>query len=180
MNDVLLISEDRVKTITNLNDNLYNEYLLPAITNSQVIDLQGILGSCLYSKILSLVSDGTITADTNTQYKYLLDNNIRYFLAWQVAAEIIPICTINIDNAGAVRNTDEHREHLSTEQFDIIVSHYQHIADSYRRMLQDFLKENAELYPELEQCSCSGIKPNLESSNSSRIWLGGYRGRIMP
>ena len=105
MNDVLLISEDRVKTISNLNDNIYNEYLLPAITNAQVIDLQSVLGSCLYSKILSLVSDGTITGTTNSQYKYLLDNNIRYFLAWKVAADIIPIVTIKIDNAGAVRNS---------------------------------------------------------------------------
>lgn len=178
MNDIFLISEDRIKTITNINDNVYDEYLAPAIANAQAISLQSILGSCLYEHILSLVSDGSITAETNTAYKYLLDNQIRYYLAWKVVADIIPVVTVKIDNAGAVRNTDEHREHLTTSQLDLLVSHYQDIADSYQRMLQDYLKVNKDLYPELGQCGCSGIKPNLQSSNSSQIWLGGVRSRI--
>lgn len=176
----LLISERAIKELTTLSDNLFGEYIAPTIYNCQTIYLQETIGSCLYNKLLSLVSDGTITASTNSNYKYLLDNQIKNYLAWQVAASIVPLISIKTDNAGSVKNTDEHRTTLTTAELDIAETNFQKYADSYRRMLQDFLKENAELYQELEQCSCTGIKPNLESSNSSRIWTGGYYGKRMP
>lgn len=179
MNDIFLISENRVKAITNVNDNLFNEYLAPAIANAQAIDLQGILGSCLYERLLSMVADGSITDTGNTAYKYVLDNQIRYFLAWEVVASVIPIVAVKIDNAGAVQNGDEKRQHLSQKDFDLLVSHYQDIADSYRHQLQQYLKAHSDLFHELDDCGCGGIEANLDSSNSSPIWLGGYRGRII-
>ena len=176
--NVLLISEKAVKQITNCNDNVFAEYIGTAISTAQDIGLQGVIGSCLYERICDMVSDGSITDSGNTAYKYLLDNQIRYYLAWKVIADIIPVVAVKINNGGAVLNTDEHRNHLSQKDFDLLVSHYQDICDSYRLMLQNYLKAYGDLFPELADCGCGGIKPNLDSSNSSSVWLGGFRGRI--
>ena len=53
MTNILLISEDYIKTNSNLNDNVWGDYLLPAIREAEDIGLQSILGSCLYAPVVS-------------------------------------------------------------------------------------------------------------------------------
>ena len=51
---------------------------------------------------------------------------------------------------------------------------YQKYADAYCKMMQDFLKENRDSFPEL---NCCGSSPTLDSSAECGIFLGGARGR---
>lgn len=180
MKNVLLLSEGRLKTDLNLNNNTDVGYIAPAILNAQEIGLRSILGECLYNAILSMVADGSITSSTCTYYKALLDDYIIPYLEYKAIVNLLPKITVKLDNAGAVMNTDEHRNHLSQKDFDLLVSHYQDLSDSYRHFLQLYLKRNSELFPELEDCNCGAIPPNLDSSNSSPLWLGGIRGFIIP
>lgn len=176
---IYLLSEDRLKTDLNLNNNTDVGYIATAILNAQEIGLRSILGECLYNAILSMVSDGSITGDTCTHYKYLLDNYIIPYLEYETTVYLLPNIEVKLDSIGSVRNNDEHTEHLSQKDFDLLVSHYQDICDSYRHFLQLYLRANGDLFPELTDCSCGAIKPNLDSSESSPVFLGGFRGRIL-
>ena len=177
MTKILLVSEDYIKTNSNLNDNVWGDYLLPAIREAQDMGLQSILGSCLYNQLLSLVDNNTIADSGNTVYKVLLDEYVQEYLLYQVLTDLIPIIGTKIANLGTVISNDEHIVNLTEGERSNLKQYYQYRADFYCRRLQEFLLNNRESYHELKECDCERIKANLKSAASTGIWLGGYRGR---
>lgn len=177
MNRILLISEDYIKTNSNLNENVWGEYLTPAIREAQDIGLQQIVGSCLYNSILSKVADGSITATTESSYKTLLDDYVQPYLMYQVITDLVPIIGVKLANIGVVRSNDEYVQNLTEDERHNIKQYYQYKADFYCRRLQQFLLTNRELFTELDECTCNNIKATLDSSASTGLFLGGLRGK---
>lgn len=179
MTNILLISEDFVKTNSNLNDNVWGDYLLPAIREAQDMGLQTIIGECLYNRIIGLVDDGHIADTENSAYKVFLDEYIQQYLLYQVLADIIPIIGVKMANLGTVISNDEHTISLSDSERGRLSNYYLLRADFYCKRMQEYLLNNRELYPELKDCDCERLKANLKSAASSGIFLGGLRGRII-
>ena len=178
-NKVLLTSEDYIKTYSNLNENVWGDYLLPAIRTAQDIGLQQILGSCLYNALLEMVDSGSITATTNQAYKVLLDDYIQDYLLFQVITDLVPVIGVKLANIGVVMSNDEHIENISETERNNIKQFYQYRADFYCRRLQEFILGNKEAFAELEECQCSKIKANLDSAASTGLWLGGIRSKLI-
>lgn len=177
MTNILLISEDTLKTHSHLNDNVWGKSLTPAIITAQDIYLQKFLGSCLYKRVLELVENGDIRNKNYEIYKELLDNYITNFLIYQTLANLIPEISTKITNMGLVVSNDEHVQNVTQGERDLVMGQYQKYADAYCKMMQDFLKSNRNSFPELDCCDCDGIAPTLDSSASSQLFLGGARGR---
>lgn len=176
MIDVLLISEDYVKSNSNVDDNLWGKFLLPAIREAQEMGLQGIIGGNLYEAILGKVADGTIQDDDNYDYKYILDKHIQPYLLYQVMVNVIPVIGTKISNMGLMTTDDEKARNVPKNERDSLETYYQYRADFYVRRLQEYLCRNSMLYPELNACDCDRMKANLTSSATCPIWLGGARG----
>lgn len=175
MRNVLLISEDTVKTYSGLNDNIWGKSLLPAIREAQEIGLQGIIGSCLYQSLCSKVADGSIENQENIQYKTLLDEEISYYMIYKVISDLIPVIGVKLANIGVVISNDEHIQNLTEDERNRIDTYYDYRSDFYCNRMQKWLLENKELFPELDECSCNQMKANLDSAASTGLWLGGYR-----
>ena len=173
MTNILLISEDTLKTYSHLNDNVWSKSLTPAIITAQDIYLQKFLGSCLYKKVLELVENGGIRNENYAMYKELLDNYIANFLIYQTLANLIPDISTKITNMGLVTSSDEHVQNVTQGERDLVMGQYQKYADAYCKMMQDFLKENRDSFPELNCCGA----PNLDSSAETGLWLGGTRSK---
>ena len=173
MTNILLISEDTLKTYSHLNDNVWGKSLTPAIITAQDIYLQKFLGSCLYKKVLELVENGGIRNENYVMYKELLDNYIANFLIYQTLANLIPEISTKITNMGLVVSNDEHVQNVTQGERDLVMGQYQKYADAYCKMMQDFLKENRDSFPELNCCGA----PNLDSSAETGLWLGGTRSK---
>ena len=173
MTNILLISEDTLKTYSHLNDNVWGKSLTPAIITAQDIYLQKFLGSCLYKKVLELVKSGEIRNENYVMYKELLDNYIANFLIYQTLANLIPEISTKITNMGLVTSNDEHVQNVTQGERDLVMGQYQKYADAYCKMMQDFLKENRDSFPELDCCGA----PNLDSSAETGLWLGGTRSK---
>jgi hypothetical protein len=171
MTNILLISEDTLKTHSCLNKNVWADNLAPVIKTSQDVDLQRILGSCLYKKILGLVENGDIKKQEYTSYKTLLDEYIINYLIYQTLVNLIPEISTKITNMGLVTTSDEHIQNVTQSERELVVGQYQKYADAYAKMLQDFLKENIKLFPELDCCG----EAELNSSATVGLWLGGIR-----
>lgn len=175
--NVLLISEDALKTYSNLNKNTFGDWILPAIREAQEMGLMPIIGECLYNKICELVADGSINDVLFTAYKDLLDDKIQPYLIYKTLSNIIPILNAKMANLGAVVTNDEHVVNLTQSESDLLKSYYSERCDFYTKRLQDFIKSNQSAFPEIS-CGCGKMQPNLESSeNSIGIWLGGSRGK---
>ena len=173
MTNILLISEDTLKTYSHLNDNVWGKSLTPAIITAQDIYLQKFLGSCLYKKVLELVENGGIRNENYAMYKELLDSYITNFLIYQTLANLIPEISTKITNMGLVVSNDEHVQNVTQGERDLVMGQYQKYADAYCKMMQDFLKENRDSFPELNCCGA----PNLDSSAETGLWLGGTRSK---
>lgn len=176
--NVLLTSENYIKSISNISDNMAGKYLLPAIKIVQDIRLKEIIGSCLLVYLQELVSEGTISDDANVWYKTLLDEYIQPFIANQTLVEIVDIVANKITNAGLVQVTDEHITQTYASDRNTLKDHYQRIADSYKRMLREYLYKYRSHFPELDSCTCENLCSLLGSEYTGGIWLGGARGRM--
>lgn len=176
--DVLLISEDYLKSESFLDDNMSGKYLLTAIKLAQDIQLQSIIGTELLRAIQQKVYDKTIGGDQT--YKELLDRYIQPYLLYQVLNEIVVPVTFKIGNFGVMKSNDEKADNYDLEKVSYVKQYYQDKANVYKERLQRYLVGNRQMFPELNNFDFpKDVYPNLESSTSCPIWLGGPRGKIV-
>ena len=178
MTNILFISEDYVKSNSNLNDNMFGKNLLPAMREAQDVYLQQIIGTALYNKIVSLIDEEQIGEDENAIYKDLLDNQIRPYLLYQTLVQLLPVINAKLVNFGTSMSNDEHLVNLSQGDVVVLTGHYQNMADFYCRRLQEYILNNCEAL-KIDDCTCNTIKANLQNAATCGIWLGGVRGRII-
>ena len=172
MTDILLITEQSIKNITNISDNMAGKLLLTAIRESQEINLREILGDALLDEIKRQIQEN----DVRETYNQLI-LQCQYFLAYQSCANICMITSVKIDNAGLQRVSDEKMEPLPVSEVNQIHDYYQQKADFYCERLQNFLLQHKEDYPQLTTRQCNSINANLYSSASCGIFLGGPRSK---
>lgn len=172
MTDILLITEQSIKNLTNISDNMSGKLLLPAIREAQEIGLREILGDSLLDYIKDCVESGEYSDEVDALYI-----QCQYYLAYQACANICMITSVKIDNAGLQRVSDEKMEPISVSEINQIHDYYQSRADYYCMRLQHFLINHRSDYPQMNECQCDSIKANLYSSASCGIVLGGPRGK---
>ena len=173
--DVLFISEDYIKSESMLDSNVSGKYLLTAIKLSQDVELRSITGKCLLEKLQQIVFDKEIDEEVNVNYKDLIDNYIQPFLLYQVISEIVIPISYKMSNFGVMQSSDEKDTAVDNKQINLVREYYLNKANVYKERLQDHLCRNKASFPELDCCDV-----NLHSSNSSGIWLGGERGKVVP
>lgn len=174
--DILLVSEDYIKTITNLSDNMAGDYILPSIYFAQHQYLEEILGSSLVRKIQQLVAENTIENYENADYKTLLDDYIQDYLAYVVMSEAIVATSFKINNFGASRTEDEKQYAVSYDEVFKLKKFYKEKADYLQYRMQRFLLANYSKYPELATYkSIADLQQNLYSAANVPIFLGGAR-----
>lgn len=175
--NILLVSPDYIRSTTNISNNLQDKYLHSAIREATDIDLEEVIGGCMLKKLKELVVSKDIDKPINAAYKDLLDYS-RYFLTYSAISRIVVISSAKIDNAGLSQATDDHIEALDIKEIFQLEKYYTNKADAYKKRLQNFIRNNIKAYPEISKCcSCYETEPNLESSASCTVWLGGARGK---
>jgi len=181
MNDytnVLLTSENRIKSVSPLSDNLAGKYLLPTIKIVQDIHLTDTIGKCLVRTLQEMIAEKTL--DENEAYKDLLNTYIQPYLTYMVLSNLTDILANKLVNAGVMQMDDEHQNNSYRTDKNDLKLYYLRQADSYKRILQEFLLQNSKAFPELTDCECNRIRDNLHSAYSGGIWLGWSRGKMTP
>lgn len=177
-NDVLLCSEETIKTYTNLNDNTAGDYIQPALYMAQHNELEGCLGTKLVRKLQELVGTNRIDEIENEHYKDLLDDYITDYLAYATIVRIIPIVSFKIGNAGVIRTDEEKVVNMAYGEVFNLKEYYQNQADYLKYRMQKYLIANYNKYPELSTYkSVDEMKSNLYSAASCGLWLGGIRNK---
>ena len=177
-NDVLLISEDYIKSLTNVSDNISGDYLLPSIKLAQDIDLESTIGTQLLKKLQKLVYDNDISNEENSMYKLLLDNYIQPYLAYATIQHLAPTVAYKLANQGVIRTDDDKSYNITSNEVDKVIDYYSHLANTYKKRLQLFLIANYNDFTELLNWkSIADIKSNLYSAAGCNVNLGGPRGK---
>ena len=179
-NDVLLISEDYIKSTTNISDNIANDYLLPSIKLAQDIDLESTIGTQLLEKLQELVYDNDISNQDSEMYKLLLDKYIQPYLAYATIQHLTPTVAYKLANQGVIRTEDEKSYNVTSNEVDKVMDYYSHIANTFKKRLQLFLIANYNEFPELLNWkSIADIRANLYSAGGCNVNLGGARGKYI-
>lgn len=180
MEIILITSENRVRELTGVSDNVASKYITSAIREAQDVRLKSVLGSCLLDTLTGMIADRTIENDANAAYRDLADR-CQYFLVYAAAQELVRKVSYKVTNAGLVKTSDDNVQNASFSEVMNQVEFYEAKADFYCIELQRWLlAEGSETFPELT-CGClATIRANLRSVASSGIWLGGPRGRRKP
>ena len=177
MTEILLTSENFIKEILNISDNTAGKFILPSIREAQDIALRQVIGSCLLSKLCSLVGDGTIKDPGNEAYSDLVDE-LQYFLGYSAVVELIPRVSYKIGNFGMAKSNDENLYVAADGEIQRQIYFYQSKADHYCLELQRWILDRRAAFPELSECSCRDMQAHLDNAASCGIFLGGARGRV--
>lgn len=175
-NDVLLTSEEFVKSYSNISNNVNGKYLRVAIREAQEIELREILGSCLLNKLKALVEAEELDQPENGIYMEIIDQ-CQYFLAYTAVKNLCLTTSYKIDNIGVSQTYDENIQSMSLEDTYNIMEQYARKADYFCHLLQEFLISRKEFIPELTDSQCSCIQANLYHAATGGIWMGGRRGK---
>ena len=174
--EALLTSEAFVKSVMSISDNVAGKYIQPSIREAQEVGLRTILGSCLLDRLKDLVATKTIKDSGNEAYDALLEQ-AQYYLAYQTVVELLPRISYKVGNFGVSKSSDQELQVATYDEIGKMQYYYQSEADHYCMMLQEWVIDNHEAFPELRSCDCTRIKANLYSAASSGVWLGGPRGK---
>lgn len=175
MADVLLCSETFVKQVSSISDNVAGKYLRPSILEAQEVGLKSIIGSCLLDHLKNLFAEGQLAS----QYKELVDR-AQYFITYTAIVEITMKVSYKVGNFGVTKSNDENLSVATFDEIGKLQYYYQSKADFCKLELQQWLLDNAALFPELRACDCERIKANLYSAATCGLWLGGPRSKVMP
>ena len=174
MTDVLLISENYLRSAFMISDNVQSKFILQAVKTAQEIYFQAIVGSCLYERLL----EGVRNNDLKTSERELLGVAKR-FIGTRAIAELCTITTFKINNIGLNITHDDNVETLGVEDTMYVRRHYIYESDHYARRLQEWILEHRSEFPELCSCGCDKMRANLYSAATCGIFLGGARGRSL-
>lgn len=167
----LITSEDFIKSLLPISQNLAGEYLATAMFEAQEIGLKSILGTKLLAKLKEYEP---MTTGVPAAY-VTLKENCQLYLAYRAICELLPKVAFKIANAGVVSVSDDKVSNVSPEQINALINDYEAKSDYFALELQQYLADNLANYPELTANQASQIRSNLYSSASCGIWLGGPR-----
>jgi hypothetical protein len=134
---VLLISEVKLKSFTNINKNVDMDVLKAEIQIAQDIDLQTILGTKFYNHLLTCVtpSGNTFNADE----LILVNDYIAPFLIQQAYFQAIPHIMYRSMNRAIVQGQMENAEPVNIETMKYLRGIQKQRSDFYMTRLQDYL-----------------------------------------
>jgi len=170
--NVLLISENKLKNFTDIDPNVTTSVLLPFIQVVQQTKLEYIIGAKYYKSLLYQVSGGTISANTT-------DNNfLTYFvqpmLIWAAYAEALPSIFMRIKNNGIVTGAENT---ITISEMNYLQKRGDDRSQFFEQRMIDEIIFNSNLYPLcFNYTSNEGLFPHLGKQYFSGVHLtnGGW------
>ncbi len=162
---VLLISEEKIKSFTDVNENVYVSDLIPGIITSQDLDLQPLLGSKFYDGLKARVLAQTQSVNETL----LLDEYIAPFLLNQSVWRILPNIKWKLMNKSVLSPSSETANTITLEEFQYLRNDQLNTTTFYKERLRNYLVQYSNLYPEYVQPDFKGIVPDRTEQSSQQF-----------
>ena len=175
MNNIMMISEELLKTYTAINDNVQTDELRYCILTSQNIQIQETLGTNLYNKILDLIRTNDISLVVNSNYKTLLDTYIQPALINYSYYMALDNFMVKFMSVGLVQNRSEQGNAIDFKTFQFLKQNAKDQAEFSDNLLRRHLIFRSGLYPEYNNGNLNDgqLPPETKSAFASNITLPG-------
>ena len=146
MTTTLIISEEKLREFTDINDNLDSKLLMNAVREAQDIYLQRLTGTSLYERILADIDANTLSGE----YKDLVDDFVQPFLIYASYWESLDAIYIRPRNNGLLTPTGgENSVNVERNMYDAKRQSVNNKMQYYSDRLTNYLIQNEAEFPEL-------------------------------
>jgi hypothetical protein len=163
--NILLISENKLKNFSDIDPNVTSSVLLPFISVVQQTKLEYIIGGRYYTELLNQVSGNTLTT--------INSNFIQYFcqpmLIWAAYAECLPSIFMRIKNNGIVNGSEQT---VSIKDMQYMQQRADDRSQFFEQRMIDELIFNSNNYPLVFSWTTrDGLQPHLGKNYFSGIHI---------
>ena len=154
--NVLLISEQKLKSQSPIDPNVDSDELRYGIQQAQNIYIQETLGTNFYTEILNQVEDGSISLSANTYNKELLDNFIQPTLVAYSYYIILDNMFVKLVNVGLQQFRSEQSNPIGIKEFQYLKDQARDRAQFLDNLLRRHLVFENWKYPSYTQVLNNG------------------------
>jgi hypothetical protein len=170
--NVLLVSETKIKNFTDIDQNVTSQVILPFISVVQQTKLEYIIGGKYYKELL----DGVINSNLNDNNTNFLEYFAQPLILWAAYAECLPSVWGRIKNNGIVNGAEQS---VTLKEMQWFVEKAQERSQFFEQRMIEQIIWNSNLYPSVFNYSTqNGMQPHLGKNYFSgvELSLGRYSG----
>lgn len=165
---VLLVSEQRLKQWTQLDDNVRMNEITPHILQAQDIYIQNALGTLLYNRI----KDGIVADDLNADETTLLKDYIGPCLMQYALYLMLPSIKYKIVNQGVLNGSSEETNPTTLDELKYLRQSILDTAEFYNKRLVKFFYDNPGMFPQYDAPGTDGMMPDKKNPYFSGLVTG--------
>jgi len=159
MENVLLVSEQRMKQWTSLDNNIRIDLLTPSIIQAQDIYIQDTLGTKFYKRLKAGVIANDLTTDESTFLKdYVGPCLIQYALYL-----LLPNLKYKMVEAGIVNGTSEETQATTLEEMQYLRESALDTGQFYNQRMLEYLIDNPGMFADYTNPGTDGMYPNKDT-----------------
>ena len=162
MAKALFISVIDLKRKSIIDGNLDADKVIQFIEVAQDTHIQNYLGTDLYNKLQTLITDDEINLPANADYKTLLTTYIKPMLIWFTQSNYLPFAMYQISNGGVFKHRSENSDSVTQEEVAMLINKVSETAEFYTRRFIDYMTFNQTLYPEYTSTSDGDMYPDKD------------------
>jgi len=162
---VLLVSEQRMKEWTSLDNNIRIDVLTPSILNAQSVYTQDSLGTPFFNRLLEGVRDNDLT----TVESDFLRDYVGPMLMQYALYLIMPNLKYKFVEKGILSGSSEETSDTTLEELQYLRETALDLAQFYDARLKEFLNDYPDLFPIYRNWNQKGMYPNKETSYQSGL-----------
>jgi hypothetical protein len=167
-----MISEQRLKDYTPINENVDTSELRFSIQMAQNIFVQESLGTNLFNHMLTLISGGTMNQPANENYKLLLDDFIAPMLTQYAFYLALDNFFVKFVNVGLQSFRSEQSNPIGLKEFQYMKNNAKNQAEFLDNLLRRHLVFRNNLYPEYTLTTNNGqLIPEFAGAFKSPLTL---------
>lgn len=160
MSSTLLVSAKKVKSFTEVNENVDEILLLANIQIAQDLGLQGLLGTRFYNHILDAAKNSTLTGPELT----LLQDYIQPYLLWRATWEALPTLYMRVMNKSVIVGSTEQGNPVGTKDLNYLRNIHENRFSFYAQRMMDYIQNHPSDYPlYFQYTSTDGMPPSKEN-----------------
>lgn len=161
--NVLLISEQKIKNFTDIDQNVTSAVLLPFISVVQQTKLEYIIGGKYYKKLL----EGVINSNLSTNDLNFLEYFAQPLLIWAAYAECLPSVFMRIKNNGIVTGAENT---VTIKEMEYMQTRADDRSQFFEQRMIEQIIWNSNLYPDVFNYSTeNGMQPHLAKNYFSGV-----------
>ena len=165
METVLLVSEQRMKNWTSLDNNIRIDVLTPSILNAQSVYTQAALGSVFYNRLLQGVRDNDLTADESAFLRDYVGPSLMQYSLYL----LLPNLKYKFVEKGILNGTSEETQPTTLDELQYLRASAMDLAQFYDERMKEFLVQHSTLFPLWLSWSGNGMPADPSTSYFSGI-----------